>query len=206
MRINLLEVPIYYINLTSDTHNKTAIQEQLPLYGFSSVTKFGGVKNDNSRLGCTQSHHKLLNQLKDTDTPYIILEDDARIANFVDTINVPRDADAVYLGNSKYGLYGGKGVMRISAEPLNDNLFRVYNMLGAHAILYLNKEYAKFIREKMDFFLETGDHHDKLRAETMKYFKIYALDRPLFYQNGEHEQETNFTISEYGYTDKEWSH
>lgn len=206
MIINLNKTPAHYINMPDHTHNKTAMQEQLAEYKFESITRHDGALDQNSKLGCTKAHHGLLNKLSDYEEPFLILEDDARIANFRQHIDVPDDADALYLGNSKYGLYGGQGIFRISAEKINDDIFRVYNMLGAHAILYLNKDYAKFIAEKMSLFLETGDHHDKLRAETMKYFNIYALNRPMFYQLGEHESVTNFSISDLDNKDKRWSH
>lgn len=206
MIISLIDTPVYYINLSEHTHHKTAIQAELKELGFSSITRIEGVLDENGKSGCTKAHKKALEHLSETEDPFIILEDDARIANFVSSIEVPDDADAVYLGNSRYGLYGGRGTFRISAEKVSEDLYRVYNMLGAHAILYINKDYARFIKEKVNFFIETGDDHDKLRAETMKYFNIYALNHPLFYQCGEHSKVTNFSIDSSGYTAKRWSH
>lgn len=206
MQIKIAETPVYYINLSEHTHHKTAIQAELSSHGFNSINRLEGIKDENGKLGCTLAHQAALQKLSNLEEPYIILEDDVRVSNFVDTIEVPEDADAVYLGNSKYGLYGGRGTLRISAEMVDENLFRVYNMLGAHAILYLNKDYANFIADKIKFFVETQDDHDKLRAETMKYFNIYALNAPLFYQYGEHDKVTNFKIIDCGYTSKRWSH
>lgn len=209
MKINVLKTPIFYINLSKDTHNKTAIQEELSNAGFSDINRVEGIEESSGKLGCSKSHKLAFDTVQANsleDSPYIVLEDDARILNFVSEIEIPNDADAVYLGTSKYGLYGGRGTRRISAERVDQDVFRIYNMLASHAILYINKEYANFISDKISFFFETGDDHDKLRAETMKYFKIYALDKPMFYQYGEHQNVTSSSIAEIGWVNKEWSH
>jgi len=104
--------------------------------------------------------------------------------------DVPANADAYYLGNSIFGLYGGSGKKKIALEQFDEQSFRIYNMLAAHAIVYLNKEYIEFLERATAFQLSIRDNQDKARAETMKYWNIYSAAKPMFYQNGVHEPVT----------------
>lgn len=206
MKIKLTDIPVYYINLEEDTHKKTSMQEILSDLGFSSINRFNAVKDPSNRHGCSLSHYELLSKLEKTEGPFIVLEDDLRLFEFVDELDIPDSADALYLGNSTYGLFGGKGIKKISAEKYNDNIYRIYNMLGAHAILYLNNDYIRNLLKMFEFDILIKDHHDKSRAASMKYYEIYALDTPMFYQYWYHESVTKARISEMQTVPKELSY
>jgi hypothetical protein len=102
----------------------------------------------------------------------------------------------MYLGLSMWGLKNGKGQIGISAKKENGGVYRISNMLAAHAILYLNHDYAEFLRDSIPIFLEMQTNQDKMRAETMKYWKVYGNKIPMFYQNGKYEKYTRFALSE----------
>jgi hypothetical protein len=61
-------------------------------------------------------------------------------------------------------------------------LLQVYNMLGAHAILYLSEDYKNLCARISRHFYCISDHQDIGFAEVQKYFNVYAFDDPLFYQ------------------------
>lgn len=69
-------------------------------------------------------------------------------------------------------------------------------MLGAHAILYLNPDYVKFLAQATSLMVRLKDNQDKSRAQTMKYFNVYAMNNPMFYQEGKHEKVTKKSISQ----------
>lgn len=197
MEINLYEVPIYYINLDKDVEKRERLEATLFDLGFENVHRFAGHYSKERAVGCATSHNALLNELKDMDTPFLVLEDDVQPAHLKSLIkNIPEDADALYLGNSAFGLWGPKGEKKIAAEKVNPNLYRIYNMLSAHAILYLNNDYVKFLAKATSLMVDLKDNQDKSRAQTMKYFNIYALNSPMFYQEGKHSKVTNISISQ----------
>ena len=195
-KINLAlnKLPAYYINLDKDTEKQENIERFLKDLGFSSVTRFPGFLEPIKKVGVAKSHQALLKELANLPTPFIVFEDDIQVGNFVNEIEVPSDADALYLGNSIFGLYGGVGKRRISVDRVDKNIFRLYNMLAAHAIVYFNTDYIKFLIQAIDFNLSIKTNQDKARAETMKYWKVYGTASPMFYQPGRHEAFTKISL------------
>lgn len=192
--LNLLRVPVYVINLKEDLDKKNKINDLLLDAGFTDINWHPGVLAENKTVGVATSHNNLLNKLKNKDTPFLVLEDDVSIFDLKTSIEVPLDADAYYLGNSSWGLYGGSGKKKISVSRYNQDTHRVYNMLAAHAIVYLNKNYVKFLHQATSFNLMIKTNQDKARAETMKYWNIYSATSPMFYQNGRHEAATKIIL------------
>jgi len=195
-KISLINVPAYYINLDSDVEKSERMQEFLSDLGFKDIRRFSGILENPKRLGVAKSHNMLLKELSNEKTPFAVFEDDIVKYNFRPEIIIPADADAFYLGNSMYGLKQGIGQKRIIAEHHHEEIYRVYNMLAAHAILYLNNDYVKFLAMATEFNISIGTNQDKARAETMKYWKVYANDKPMFYQSGSHAPFTRVRLSQ----------
>ena len=198
IRFNLSSIPVYYINLASAPEKAEATERVLKTAGFTNITRFEGIHSDIRAVGCASSHNALLKQLSEEKTPFLVVEDDIEILQPISHIEVPANADALYLGISKYGLYRSFGERRISAEKVSPDMYQIYNMLGAHAVIYFNSDYVKWLERTSRFLAYTKqDNQDKGRAETMKYFNVYALNTPLFYQLGENEQHTKFSIDDH---------
>lgn len=194
MIINILEIPVLYINLDSATEERERIEKMLADAGFKDVRRIRGVQNKVKKTGVAYAHKKALLAALEIDGPFIILENDVVFHNLKKKVEVPDDADAYYLGVSRWGLHNGKGIQKISAARHGIDTFRVYNMLAAHAILYLNKDYVKFLLKSVDFFLKLGTNQDKGRAESMKYWNIYAERIPIFAQSGKYYENTAFSL------------
>jgi len=192
--INILDIPLFYINLDKDQDQRKEIEETLSSLGFSDVCRVAGVLHGSRKVGVALAHKKALIEASKTGTPFIVLEGDVVVKNFKEKISVPLDADAYYLGISKWGLYGGRGVQKISAERYDQDTFRLFNMLSAHAILYLNKDYVNFILKSIEFYIHIKTNQDKGRAETMKFWNVYASKDPLFAQGGKYNPHTSFTL------------
>jgi hypothetical protein len=193
-KLNLQDIPVYIINLEQDTDKKEKILSVLTLAGFKNINWHPGVVAENKTVGVARSHNNLLKKLSNKDLPCLVLEDDVSIFDLKTTIEIPLDADAYYLGNSSWGLYGGAGKKKISVQKIDDNTYRIYNMLAAHAIVYLNKDYVRFLDQATSFNVSIKTNQDKARAETMKYWNIYSATRPMFYQNGRHEAATKIIL------------
>lgn len=196
MKIDLLDIPVIYINLPEAVDKKERLEATLSELGFKNVYRSEGVKTFPKKIGVAIAHQAALQYAVDNfDCPVIILEDDCDPFVFRQEIELPDDSDAYYLGISNFGLHKGQGHMKISAEKVTGNhSYRLYNMLSAHAILYFNKEYMNFLIRTAQFYIDTSDNQDKGRAETMKYWKIYAAREPLFCQSGKFRANTGVRL------------
>ena len=131
--------------------------------------------------------------------PFIVFEDDCVIKNFQPEIEIPDDADAVYLGVSSWGRMNSHSGPFVQYQEVEDGLLRVYNMLGAHAILYLNSDYISLCSKISEQAFHIADHQDIGFAEIQRYFNVYAFDDPMFYQtssNGTNQPLTSYPTQE----------
>lgn len=194
--MDIRKLPVYVIALKAERIHKLSMT--LHEYGFEDVRFTEGVQDRKKVLGVAKAHMNALKKaLRECGGPFIILEEDVLINSKEMEIYIPPDADAIYLGISSWVLKNGKGENNmVCAERFNGGLYRIFNMLAAHAVLYLNRDYAEFLASSIPIFISMQTNQDKLRAETMKFWNVYALNSPIFYQSHRYEPSTRFKISE----------
>lgn len=181
MKFKLTDIPVVYINLDEHTERRDSIQSSLEDLGFKNIIRVSGFKDPIGKRGCAYSHALALEEI---DPPFILLEDDCLPLNFINEIEVPDESDAVYLGISSWGRmnsHSGLCVQWESVEGYSD-LVRIYNMLSAHAILYINPDYIDLCKRISYNGYLISDHHDIGFAEVQRYYDIFAFDSPMFYQ------------------------
>jgi GR25 family glycosyltransferase involved in LPS biosynthesis len=186
MIIDIREIPVYYINTELRKNRKDNIEKMLSDNGFKNFTRFNAVQNKDSTLGCAISHKKILDQIVKSgiNTPFLVLEDDASMFDSFDPyVSIPSESDAIYLGLSEYARTWNNTTADVVAEKINEDIYRIYNMVSAHAILYINVDYVKFLSRAIQIAMEFNGHQDIVRASTMKFFNIYAQNKPIFFQN-----------------------
>jgi hypothetical protein len=145
------------------------------------------IKCSPGRIGCGLSHLKALREAANAG-PTLILEDDvATTEAFSPVLEIPDDADAVYLGCSTYGAIemvdyiGFTG--RLLADDAGGGLLRVYNLLAAHATVYLTERYRLAAIEAITESVVDRDWDpDRGLAMIQSDFNVYALQYPSFYQ------------------------
>jgi hypothetical protein len=197
MEINLLKIPAVYMNLKQHTEKNEKIKNLLSKCGFETIIRVEGVyKPDNPPAGCSAAHY---NGLSEIDPPFILFEDDCLLHNFKDTIEVPNDADAVYLGVSEWARYFSFSGPFVHYEKITEDIVRVYNMLSGHSILYLTEDYVKMCKRISLHASEViGYNQDPGFAEVQKYFNVYSVNDPFFKQSGYNNRVTSCKISEIG--------
>ena len=196
MKLDLKTVSAVYINLKKDVKKDFAMKALILDCGFKNTIRVEAEYTPNSLAGCSLSHYNALNEI---DPPFIVFEDDCVVKNFNSNIEIPDDADAVYLGVSSWGRMNAHSGPFVQYEKVDENLVRVYNMLGAHAILYLNQEYASMCSRIAQNGYDIADHQDIGFAEIQRYFNVYAFNDPLFYQtssNGTDQPLTSYPTQE----------
>ena len=179
MNLDLREASAVYINLKKDVKKDFAMKALILDCGFKNTIRVEAEYTPNSLAGCSLSHYNALNEI---DPPFIVFEDDCVIKNFNPNIEIPDDADAVYLGISSWGRMNSHSGPFVQYEEVSNGLLRIYNMLSAHAILYLNHEYISLCKKISQQAYEIADHQDIGFAEIQRYYNVYSFDDPMFYQ------------------------
>lgn len=198
MRINLLDIRTYYINIKSETKKNKATKQLLDSLGFKHVQRCPGFLKKDKVSGCSSAYENVLLSRYDKGDPFIVFEDDIQVTHFDHIIDIPDDADAIYLGVSKMGIVDGKDeeMLLVSSVKGYEHLYRIYNMLATHAVVYLNMDYAKSALEATQRCLENGIPHDVGVAENMKGWNVYAFDKPMFIQSPKFRHYTDTAISD----------
>lgn len=128
--------------------------------------------------------------------PFIIVEDD--IAVFDDhggfVLDVPPDADAVYLGVSVWTypyntICAGQHIRRNQPTDFGGvdggELVRLRGMTGGHAILYLGAAYVRQLSScALHHMTKAHTPHDLVAAALQHRHHVYATTSPIFYQDG----------------------
>jgi len=183
--INITNIPAVYINLEKHKEKNDSMYDLLSSVGFKIIERIEGVLDiENPVAGCSKAHHKALSSFK---APFVLFEDDCVLfeKNVITQIQLPDDADALYLGISSWGRMNGHNGFYLQYDQFeeNTNLLRIYNMLGGHSIIYLTEDYRK-ICEKVSYHAGyvIKDYQDIGFAEIQKFFNVYSLNYPMFYQ------------------------
>ena len=129
-----------------------------------------------------------INQEKDAPfEPFAIFEDDVKKnREFPSTIEIPDDADILYIGSSVWGMTFGtqSHLFSVCFKNVNKDIIRVYNMLSLHGIIICSMRgllaMQKCILE--DLFKNRG--YDISIAQMQPHINDYALKNPLVYQYG----------------------
>lgn len=193
MKINLLEIPVLYINLDKDVDKKNKIENFLTENKFETIIRIPGVEHPTgNRAGCSMAQHNALRQI---EPPFIIFEDDIELNYFDPIIEIPDDTDVFYLGISSWGRMNGHSGPFVQYEKVDENILRVYNMLGTHAILYLNKEYVSVCKRISYHQYLIEDYIDIGFTDLQKYYNVYCFDKPMCYQSS--SNGTKNALSQY---------
>ena len=194
MNLDLREIPAVYINLDSDVDKNESMKSMLTECGFKNIIRIEGQYiPDRPLAGCSLSHY---NALSEVDLPFIVFEDDCKVKNFSPTIEIPNDSDAVYLGISSWGRMNSHSGPCVQSEDIGLGMVRIYNMLSAHSVLYLDEEYTSLCRRISYNSYETAQHQDIGFAEIQRYYNVYAFNNPLFYQTS--SNGTDQPLNSYG--------
>lgn len=197
MKVDLKKIPFMWIGGFNESraNRMRGMIARLGLMG----AFVQAVKHENMN-GNTKSTMNALQLALGLRGPVVVLEDDAtETSHYCDEIDIPDDADAVWLGTSVYGLVDDWRKLRLSDEIYvnkptilseHGNFFRVENMLSAHAVMYISKRYKSEMVNYMKYQINDFTAPDIVFAATMKNYNIYAAKRPLFWQNdGAHNSQ-----------------
>lgn len=203
MKLNLRKIPAIYINLEGHKEKNDNMVRLLTNLGFEAIERVEGVLDtENPIAGCSKAHHKALASYR---APFVLFEDDCVLFedNVIMDIELPDDADALYLGISSWGRMNGHNGPYVQYDEFveHPNLLRIYNMLGGHSVVYLSDEYRKMC-ERISYHAGyvIKDYQDVGFAEIQRFFNLFSLNRPMFYQTsnelGTKQNLTSYSMKE----------
>jgi hypothetical protein len=214
MIIKIEDLSSYVISLPEDFKKFEKSRQEIMSTGIKVVNGFDATRNVISRTGLAISFKRLFSSVGSSNLPYLICEDDVLVnPDFnLKEFYVPDDADAVYVGLSVFGKslninpYEDPETKipykeyrphssKLVATKISDKVYRIYNMLSAHAVIMVSQRYVDFLKKSMDIAISSNGHQDSVRALTMPFWNIYALDIPMLYQSGDVEKFTKIQLS-----------
>ena len=197
VKIDLRKIPAIYMNLKQHEEKNEKMQNLLSECGFETIIRVEGhYRPDNPPAGCAGAHYAGLSKM---DPPFILFEDDCLLHNFKPEIEVPDDADAVYLGTSQWARYFSFSGPFVHYDIIDKDIVRVYNMLSGHSILYLTEDYVRMCQRISHHASEViGYNQDPGFAEVQKYFNIYSVNDPFFKQSGYNNAVTTCKVTDIG--------
>ena len=178
--MDISDIPVVYMH-----NGKVERKENMTktLDGFSNVNCYNCLYKSISGQPYHSAYNKdLINILDTQKLPFIFMEDDcSRTPWFRTKISYPPDADVVYLGNSEWSMIPGEqvGTHNTVSWTREGQCARVYNMLGMHGVLIISERW----RDMLKSCCKMGIHQDIALTRFMKDFNVYALYKPIVYQD-----------------------
>lgn len=191
--ISITDIPVCWTTCDKSIKDRQPrMQKMFDSMGIEAV-KINGPITEPYTIGVAKGYIEALNKFK---PPFLILEDDATLIDAKKNIlpvKIPESCDAMYIGTSLYGRINKNTLINGVISGLYDEeTLKVFNMLGLHAIIYLNKSYINRCIEMLEKFIENpiGGCDDPI-ADNMYKSNIYCLKNPIFYQqDGRSDQAT----------------
>lgn len=193
MIINLKTFKVAYINLKEYPNRNATMINMLTGYGLDFIRVEGVRRIRHDEFDPIASAH--INAL-DTGAD-LILEDDCVPFNYRDTIEVPDDADVVFLGIST----GTTNTTKPKYKKISDEIYKLYDMTTVHAILYITEAGRQWLRNAHNMTAKKNVGFDISTAMLMPTINAYGLNSPMWYQF-DLESQTRLTLDEALFSDE----
>lgn len=208
MKVNLSEIDTYILTIPRNISRYNRIIQTLSKLEYKLKTHVYYGKDiinndvDQNYLGCAIS---TVDMYKSITPPVLCLEDDCDVTEyFTNTLNIPNDADVVYLGTSIWGANDGYVNWRnFTIKKYNDDFYKIEGMCSTHAILFLNNNFLEHINKIGESYgIGSAVPFDYLMSQEQYRFNVYGVAKPMFYQNCNINKEVTLYSLEQIYRDK----
>ena len=196
MRISLAELPIYCLtcedeNFSGSISKKNHVQSEWTRIGVSGdfvYPIYGGIpKNKSGASGFFRMIERGLRaQIPSAPfRPFLMLEDDIAFTEGAHTVDVPDDADILYVGlsNCSMNAYQFHHVNYYTSVEEYPDVVRIKHMLASHGILVCSPLGAAAIQRTMLEIFLSDQPWDIPLGLIQPFYNFYALRRPWVYQD-----------------------
>lgn len=205
MKINLKEVKSYFLTVNKNVLRKKHMLQEFNDCDLTEVNPvYMGTGKEIKKSGATGFTRMLDLGLRNQDRsmpfqPFIMYEDDcSKFREYPECIEVPDDADILYVGLSMRSMDNKKDHSANYYKIVNDDTVRIYNMLSTHGIMVCSASGALAIQKAVIETYYKCMPYDICLAYLQPYYNVYALKSPLVYQDstyGGAEKLTKFSIT-----------
>lgn len=186
-----------HMNIQLDTHFPN--NKKIRIEAIMETPKYNGV---------SMSHMIAILKGINTKQPFIILEDDVSIdRERLDFLKLENElqkmnpkCDTLYMGLSSWGGRKGNSEKKIELEKgavfeeIDHPYFvKLNSMYSAHAILYINRDYAIETTKLCIMAICLNKPHDITLENLYKKYNVLGIRRPWFYQDVEYNGQEKHT-------------
>ena len=199
MLLDIKDITVYIISpgVNNYRHRLLSVFERVISEGFKNVVYVKSLDGANKTASLTNTFIEIFKRELNNVKPFIILEDDCAFFTKYDQIEIPDNADVLYLGLAIWTYPYSIDTLYLKCRPhiiynsvntiesYNENLVRIKGITGGHAILYISRD---FIRTFIDKMTDISKHipdlpHDLLFSSLHPSFNVFGLKQPMFYQD-----------------------
>jgi len=201
MKVVLSEIQTFLLTIPRNIDRFDRIKNELNcLNNKLNIEVFYGDTIE-GHLGCAISTVKMY---KHITPPALCIEDDCAFTEYYkNELNVPDDADAIYLGTSVWGVTNGHTYWRnFNIKKYNEEFYKIEGMCSTHAVLFLNNNFLGHLNKIGESYnMQSTTPFDYLMCQEQYKFNVYGVARPMFYQTGDNKDVTLYSL-ETVYKDK----
>lgn len=118
--------------------------------------------------------------------PFVLFEDDVKkYREFPEFVDIPDDADFLYVGLSYYGMNDFSHCYDVFYKNVDSSIIRVFNMLSIHGLMICSIRGLISFQKCLMEACYKGETCDITVARMLPYINAYALRIPLVYQLGD---------------------
>jgi hypothetical protein len=202
MRIDLRNIKGYFLTVDTNSKRKHHMLDEFKNENLTEVNPVIGIgKYKSGATGfCRMIDLALRNQDRSIPfQPFAIYEDDtSKYREYPEFLNIPDDADILYIGISKCSMNDKQFHYNTYYKCVDSEVIRIYNMLSTHGIIICSASGALAIQNAVLEAYHKNIIWDIFMAYIQPYYNVYALKNPLVYQDSKYggaESQTKFTIS-----------
>ncbi len=188
MKIDIAGIDFFFLTTDPDGKRKRHMVEQFGHLRLTEVHPVMGIPRAQS--GATGFARMIDAGLRRQDRarpfqPFGMFEDDVvRFRDFPREIEVPDDADILYVGLSRFGMDRdlGSHFNRVYYSDTVGDVVRIYNMLSMHGAIVCSAAGAAALQRSMMEAYFKNIVWDVFTAQIQPYYNVYALKIPLVHQ------------------------
>lgn len=159
--INISSLFTRYINLPEYKNRSQSMINLLEFHGITNYERVDGISND-----IEKAHRNAVS----CKGPLLVLEDDCVPIHYLPTIDVPDDADLLFLGACPYNFLGNR---------ISENLWKIDYMISTTAVVYLTDKAKNIILNQP---LSPYKPIDEYLATKLCEIVAYGVNAPFWYQ------------------------
>ena len=194
MILKLYDLKYYYLTLPNNKDRIANIEKNFKDINITQVLSISGPnisKFQSGALGfCKMVDQALAEQDNSSNfVPFGLFEDDVnKYREFPQTIEIPDNADILYIGTSIYGYnHSIKWAnLNVFTESIGNSttIYKINNMLSTHGFIITSIRGLNYLKKAMNESYKLDIGWDIILTGIQSYYNVYCLKTPLVYQDG----------------------